>query len=255
MVNETIMGERPLVDDQLYVDIYARGEDGISVATSITRYMASNDGVNPPDEESPDWSETVPSSTGYRYLWTKTEYIYTNDVIRTVFSVSGYGATFVPSVDENGNISWTNDKGYTNPQTQNITGPQGIPGPLDIQVVSSLESVTDPSDTTFYAVPAALEETDLDSQNLKQRLYDLYYWVPGNGNDVLAHFEPFNSNGVYIKESVDDTTYYISGHSLSLGNSFFYKTGFSYTKGTNNEKGIGRIDGDKITTGLFYDIY
>lgn len=255
MVNETIMGERPLVDDQLYVDIYARGEDGISVATSITRYMASNDGINPPDEESPDWSETVPSSTGYRYLWTKTEYIYTNDVIRTVFSVSGYGATFVPSVDENGNISWTNDKGYTNPQTQNITGPQGIPGPLDIQVVESLESITEPSDTTFYAVPAALEETDLDDQNLKQRLYDLYYWVPGDGVVVLAHFEPFHSNGVYIKESTANTTYYISGHSLSLGNSFFYQTGISYTKGTSGQPGIGRIDGDKITTGLFYDIH
>jgi hypothetical protein len=105
MVNETIMGEKPLIDDQLYVDIYARGEDGISVATAITTYMASNDGINPPDEESPDWSETIPSSTGYRYLWTKTEYIYTNDVIKTVFSVSGYGATFIPFVDENGNIS------------------------------------------------------------------------------------------------------------------------------------------------------
>ena len=54
MVNDTTMGERPLIDDQLNVEIYARGEDGISVATSITTYMTSNDGVNPPDEDSPD---------------------------------------------------------------------------------------------------------------------------------------------------------------------------------------------------------
>lgn len=39
------------------------------------------------------------------------------------------GATFKPNVDEDGNISWTNDKGLVNPQTQNIKGPQGIPGP------------------------------------------------------------------------------------------------------------------------------
>lgn len=255
MVTDTTMGERPLIDDQLNVEIYARGEDGISVATSITTYMASNDGVNPPDEDSPDWSETIPAPGDKRYLWTKTEYIYTNDVIRTIFAVSGYGATFTPSVDENGNISWTNDKGYENPTTQNITGPQGIPGPLDIQIVDSLESVTDPSDTTFYAVPAVLEELDLDNQNLRQRRYDLYYWTPGSEGEIPAHFEPFNSNGVLIKESTDNETYYIAGNTLGIGNSFFYNTGFSYTKGINGSSGIGRIDGSKITTGLFYDIH
>ena len=41
------------------------------------------------------------------------------------------GATFTPSVDEEGNISWTNDKGLQNPATQNIKGDRGeqrIPG-------------------------------------------------------------------------------------------------------------------------------
>jgi len=33
------------------------------------------------------------------------------------------GATFTPSVDSSGNISWTNDGGLPNPQTQNIMGP------------------------------------------------------------------------------------------------------------------------------------
>lgn len=252
MVNETLMGERPLIDDQLNVDIYARGEDGISVATSITTYMASNDGINPPDEESPDWSETIPSSTGYRYLWTKTEYIYTNDVIRTVFTVSGYGATFVPSVDENGNISWSNDKGYTNPTTQNITGPQGIPGPLDIQIVESLASIVDPSDTTFYAVPATLEE---EYSEIDKRLYDLYYYVLPDEEEDFGHFERFNSNSVIIKTIENNTTYYLTGGSAATGDSFFYGTGVTYSKAQGETKGIGRIDGDKITTGLFYDIH
>ena len=39
------------------------------------------------------------------------------------------GATFMPSVDKDGNISWTNDKNLENPATQNIRGPQGIQGP------------------------------------------------------------------------------------------------------------------------------
>ena len=39
------------------------------------------------------------------------------------------GATFTPKVDSSGNLSWTNNKGLTNPTTVNIKGPQGIQGP------------------------------------------------------------------------------------------------------------------------------
>lgn len=38
------------------------------------------------------------------------------------------GATFTPKVDSNGNLSWTNNKGLTNPATVNIKGPQGPTG-------------------------------------------------------------------------------------------------------------------------------
>ena len=38
------------------------------------------------------------------------------------------GATFIPNVDAEGNISWTNNKGLVNPGTQNIKGPQGVQG-------------------------------------------------------------------------------------------------------------------------------
>ena len=38
------------------------------------------------------------------------------------------GATFTPSVDPEGNLSWTNDKGLPNPPTANIKGPQGPKG-------------------------------------------------------------------------------------------------------------------------------
>ena len=39
------------------------------------------------------------------------------------------GATYMPNVDKDGNITWTNDKGLENPSAQNIRGPQGIQGP------------------------------------------------------------------------------------------------------------------------------
>lgn len=38
------------------------------------------------------------------------------------------GATFTPTVDEEGNISWVNDKNLENPTTKNIKGPKGDPG-------------------------------------------------------------------------------------------------------------------------------
>lgn len=40
---------------------------------------------------------------------------------------------FIPTVDENGNISWTNRMGAKNPETQNIKGPQGVQGAAGIQ--------------------------------------------------------------------------------------------------------------------------
>lgn len=39
------------------------------------------------------------------------------------------GPYFMPSVDSNGNLSWTNNGGLTNPTTMNIKGPQGDIGP------------------------------------------------------------------------------------------------------------------------------
>ena len=38
------------------------------------------------------------------------------------------GTTFTPSVDSDGNLSWTNDGGLPNPETVNIRGPQGLDG-------------------------------------------------------------------------------------------------------------------------------
>lgn len=38
------------------------------------------------------------------------------------------GATFTPSVDEDGNLSWTNNRGLENPETVNIKGEQGESG-------------------------------------------------------------------------------------------------------------------------------
>lgn len=43
------------------------------------------------------------------------------------------GATFIPSVDEDGNLSWTNNKGLDNPETVNIKGEKGDQGERGLQ--------------------------------------------------------------------------------------------------------------------------
>jgi hypothetical protein len=48
------------------------------------------------------------------------------------------GATFTPSVSEDGTLSWTNDKGLPNPDPVNIMGPQGKQG---IQGIRGLQGI------------------------------------------------------------------------------------------------------------------
>lgn len=62
------------------------------------------------------------------------------------------GATFIPNVDEQGNISWTNEKGLENPPTQNIMGPQGKDGPPGPQGEPGKDGKT-------YELPIASAET------------------------------------------------------------------------------------------------
>ena len=50
------------------------------------------------------------------------------------------GATFTPSVDTDGNLSWTNDKGLENPATVNIKGAKGDDGDAGAAGVSCTHS-------------------------------------------------------------------------------------------------------------------
>ena len=50
------------------------------------------------------------------------------------------GAVFTPHLDNEGNLSWTNDGGYENPETKNIKGPQGVSVVNVEQIQTSHES-------------------------------------------------------------------------------------------------------------------
>ena len=63
------------------------------------------------------------------------------------------GATFTPSVNEDGDLSWQNDKNLPNPDTVNIRGPQGIQGPQGEGLF-------------FYEIYESLEEMYADYENV-----------------------------------------------------------------------------------------
>lgn len=92
-------------------------------------------------------STSVPSNGDYAYdigtVWVNTDtdkvYVLVDNTpsaaiwqqMVTPAELSNLGAdgtTFTPSVDEAGNLSWSNSDGKPNPETVNIKGPQGTPG-------------------------------------------------------------------------------------------------------------------------------
>ncbi|MCR5577226.1 MAG: hypothetical protein K6F56_09480 [Oscillospiraceae bacterium] len=70
------------------------------------------------------------------------------------------GATFTPSVDTNGNLSWTNNGGLENPVTRNIKGPTGATGPAGADGQSpysaAVENGYTGTEATFNAALAAV---------------------------------------------------------------------------------------------------
>lgn len=62
------------------------------------------------------------------------------------------GATFVPSIDPDGNLSWSNTDGLVNPETVNIKGPKGDKGSdatVPIATTETLGKVKPDGKTTF----------------------------------------------------------------------------------------------------------
>ena len=70
------------------------------------------------------------------------------------------GTTYTPHVDDNGNLSWTNDGGEENPETKNIKGPPGKPGSKGDPGKSAYDAAKDAgytgTEATFYAAVAMM---------------------------------------------------------------------------------------------------
>ena len=119
------------------------------------------------------------------------------------------GATFTPSVDSAGNLSWSNNKGLANPPTVNIKGPKGDSGEGGGGGTggSEIESVIEYMDMTNLVV----------EEMLPNRKYYLYLEVYNeDGSITIGNFQDFGGS-----EAASIAEYYaiISIANSSIGGS------------------------------------
>lgn len=117
----------------------------------------------------------------------------TNKVVEAAKNGDLDGATFTPSVSEDGDLSWTNDKGKDNPPTVNIKGPQGEPGAVKMQVVDTLPEVGDTD--TIYLVPK--------DNPTEQNLYEEWIYILPQGWEHIGDTS-VDLTDYYTKEETDE---------------------------------------------------
>ena len=136
-------------------------EDEIVARTSILHILIENaivcdDDIKPDEPKIIILDNLIDEVTKLDVLVTKNEEKreeYYQEIQKKVDNGDFNGATFTPSVDTDGNISWSNDKNLSNPTTQNIKGPKGEKGDtynLTEQDKKDISSMTvESSESTF----------------------------------------------------------------------------------------------------------
>ena len=259
----SVMGNMISLDNEIDVDVNARGEDGRGVYSTVIEYQASNSSTTVPTGT---WSTDFPTVAQGQFLWVRTTYTYNDDTTMVSYSISYFavdgtdgenGAVFTPSVDTDGNISWTNDKGLPNPETVNIKGPKGDTGSVKFIYRQTLPT-TGIEEDAFYVIPAA-NPTSI-------KTYDEYFYINSAweklGDDLTAFYNKTQIDSMYtnfvatkvlVTAASLDTTYNLTGVE-NTGSADLYRSGITYSKATGATKGIAEVDGDQITTNLFYSI-
>ena len=120
-----IFNESIICEDEVQPD-----EPKIPILESLIEKVIELNNTITENEETRNNNENTRISNENNRIANETQRdIYYTGIQNKVNNGEFNGATFTPSVDKDGNISWTNNKGLENPTSQNIRGPQGIQGP------------------------------------------------------------------------------------------------------------------------------
>ena len=85
------------------------------------------------------------------------------------------GATFIPSVSDTGDLSWTNDRGRENPETVNVRGPDGVSPIIKVSNIQGGHrvTITDIKGTQYFDV----KDSILDSTEAVNRLLSDFVYI------------------------------------------------------------------------------
>lgn len=147
------------------------GTDGIGIVSSNVDYQVSDSGVTPPNG---DWSDAVPDMEPGQFLWTRTQFTYTDGDVTTSYSVSYQG--------ENG--------------SQGVPGPPGEDGQTLYTWIKYADTPTsgmsDTPDGKKYLGIAYNKASPIESTN-----YSDYLWSDIKGEDGVPGTPGENGETLY----------------------------------------------------------
>ena len=147
------------------------GTDGIGIVSSNVDYQVSDSGVTPPKG---DWSDAVPDMEPGQFLWTRTQFTYTDGDVTTSYSVSYQG--------ENG--------------SQGVPGPPGEDGQTLYTWIKYADTPTsgmsDTPDGKKYLGIAYNKASPIESTN-----YSDYSWSDIKGEDGVPGTPGENGETLY----------------------------------------------------------
>lgn len=116
------------------------------------------------------------------------------------------GATFTPSVDDSGNLSWTNDKSLPNPEPVNIKGPKGDPGEQGKQGEQGLPGPTGPGVPTGGTTGQVLSKvSDVDYDTVWKN-------VEGGGSQGITIVNGDKENPIDLSTLTETGIYVCDGY-------------------------------------------
>ena len=140
------------------------------------------------------------------------------------------GATFIPSVDSEGNLSWSNDKGLENPTPVNIKGPKGDTGSQGPQGIQGEPGPQGPQGEPGPQGPKGADGT----MSFKDLTEEQKATLKGDKGDT----GPAGADGRSPIIAIIDGVWYIDGVNTGIG-----AVGPEGAKGDQGDQGIQGIQG------------
>jgi hypothetical protein len=114
---ETVMGNMLALDNEIDVDVYARGEDGRGIVSATIQYATNSSASEHPTS---GWGDTIPVVTQGNYLWEKITYTYIDDTtfesyLSIYIAQDGVSITSVDAKYQEGESGTTAPSGYWSP--------------------------------------------------------------------------------------------------------------------------------------------